>query len=113
MAADRLNPQLAPLCQPLQPAVLRAIATVASEAQRQGRHVGVCGEMAGDPELALLLVGLGARELSMAPASIPHVKAALADHALDELVQVAARVASAPTIEEVEQILAKSLSATV
>jgi phosphoenolpyruvate-protein phosphotransferase len=109
MAADRLNPALTALCQPLQPAVLRAIATIAREAERQGRHAGVCGEMAGDPPLALLLVGLGIRELSMAPASIAHVKAALAGHSLSELTAVAERALFAETAAEVQQVLADSL----
>jgi phosphoenolpyruvate-protein kinase (PTS system EI component) len=74
MAADRLNAHLAELCQPLQPAVLRALAAIAGQAARLGRHAGVCGEMAGDPRQALLLVGLGIGELSMAPASISAVK---------------------------------------
>jgi phosphoenolpyruvate-protein kinase (PTS system EI component) len=109
MAADRLNPRLASLCQPEQPAVLRAIAATAREATRLDRHVGVCGEMAADPPLALLLVGLGVRELSMAPASIPAVKQALASHTLDELRTLAVRALEATTVEEVRRIIHDAL----
>lgn len=111
MAADRLNPHLAELCQPLQPAVLRALAAIAGQAARLGRHAGVCGEMAGDPQQALLLVGLGIGELSMEPASIPAVKEALAAYTLDELRSVAARAVAATTLAEVRQLVAASFPA--
>lgn len=107
MAADRLNPQLASLCQPTQPAVLHAIATVAREARRVGRHVGVCGEMAGDARLGPLLVGLGVSELSMNPTSIPSVKEALAARTSEELRALAERVLQAVTRHEVERLLAE------
>jgi phosphoenolpyruvate-protein phosphotransferase len=109
MAADRLNPRLATLCQPEQPPVLRAIATIAHEATRLDRHVGVCGEMAADPTLALLLVGLGVRELSMAPASIPAVKQALASRTLDELRTLAVRALEARTVDEVQRTIHDAL----
>jgi phosphoenolpyruvate-protein kinase (PTS system EI component) len=59
MAGDRLNPAMTDLLQPLQPAVIHAIATLVSAARLAQRHVAVCGEMAADPRIALLLVGLG------------------------------------------------------
>lgn len=110
MAADRLNPQLAALCQPTQPAVLRAIATIVSAAQRIGRPVGVCGEMAGDPQLALLLVGMGVHELSMTPQRIPAVKEALAAYTADGLRALAMRALQATTVAEVQQMLADGLA---
>jgi phosphoenolpyruvate-protein phosphotransferase len=106
MAADRLSPALTSLCQPTQPAVLQAIAAVVDGAHRAGRHVGVCGEMAGDPKLAPLLVGLGVDELSMTPAGILAVKQALAHHTLDELRTLAASALRAGTIAEVDQAIA-------
>ncbi|HZC78316.1 MAG TPA: putative PEP-binding protein, partial [Ktedonobacterales bacterium] len=109
MAADRLNPQLSELCQPLQPPVLHAIAAVAREAERLGRPVAVCGEMAGDPALALLLVGLGVRELSMSPASIPAVKERLAAYSSAALRTLAARVLQAATLQEARQLLDEQL----
>jgi len=109
MAADRLNPQLSELCQPLQPPVLHAIAAVARAAERLGRPVAVCGEMAGDPALALLLVGLGVRELSMSPASIPTVKERLAAHSSAALRTLAAHLLQAATLEEARQLLDEQL----
>jgi len=105
MATDRLNPRLADLCQPIQPAVLCAIATVAAAGRQAGRTVGVCGEMASDPRLALLLVGLGIDELSMNPASIPAVKAMLAAHSLGETQEFARRALQATTLAEVQRVI--------
>ncbi len=107
MAADRLNPRLAALNDPAQPAVLRAIALVVQAARANGRHVGVCGEMASDPALASLLVGLGVESLSMNPASIPTVKEALASRTLAELRSLAERALQLATVQEVRQLLAE------
>jgi multiphosphoryl transfer protein len=77
MAAERGDERLAPLLTGPQPAVLRLVAETVAGAAQYDRQVGVCGELAGDPPAALLLVGLGVTELSMAPALVPDVKAAL------------------------------------
>ena len=66
-----------PRCCPDQPAVLRLVDATVQAAGARGRWVGVCGELAGDPAAAILLVGLGVTELSMAAALIPEVKATL------------------------------------
>jgi phosphoenolpyruvate-protein kinase (PTS system EI component) len=73
MAAERGNPALAPLLGQALPALLQLVARVVET----GKPVGVCGELAGDPEAAVLLAGLGVTELSMAASRIPAVKAAL------------------------------------
>lgn len=105
MACDRLNAGVASLLHPLQPAVLRAIATLVSAARPAKRHVGVCGEMASDPRMALLLVGLGVDDLSMNPASIPAVKATLAAYSLDEARAIAEQALDAITLAEVETVV--------
>jgi phosphoenolpyruvate-protein phosphotransferase (PTS system enzyme I) len=74
LAIDRTDEEVAPLYNPLHPAVLRLIQFAIEAATRRQIPVGVCGEMAGDPRYAALLLGLGLRELSMAPRSIPRVK---------------------------------------
>ena len=107
MAADRLNPQLAALCDPAQPAVLRAIAAVVRTAQFTRRHVSVCGEMAGDPVLAQLLVGLGIETLSIGPSGIPTVQDALATRTYAELQAMAERVLHLANVREVRQCLAE------
>jgi len=77
MAAERGNPAVAHLYRPDHPAVWRTLELLVTAAAAVGCRVAVCGEMAGDPALAVRLVDLGVTELSMAPASIPEVKAAL------------------------------------
>jgi phosphoenolpyruvate-protein phosphotransferase/dihydroxyacetone kinase phosphotransfer subunit len=74
LAAERGNPRVAALADPLHPAVLQLIAAVTAAAERHGRWVGVCGEAAGDPLAVPLLIGLGVHELSATPRSVPLVK---------------------------------------
>jgi phosphoenolpyruvate-protein phosphotransferase (PTS system enzyme I) len=74
LAIDRTDEQVAPLYNPLHPAVLRLIQFAVEAAVRRRIPVGVCGEMAGEPRYAALLLGLGLRELSMSPRNIPRVK---------------------------------------
>jgi multiphosphoryl transfer protein len=77
MAAERGNAALAGLLDGARAPLLALIAAVIEAADEHGRWVGVCGELAGEPEAAVLLAGLGVRELSMAASRIPAVKAAL------------------------------------
>jgi len=77
MAADRLASDLAHLTDPWQPAVLQLIATTAAAGQRAGKSVGVCGEAAADPLLAVALIGMGITSLSMAAAAVRAVGAQL------------------------------------
>jgi phosphoenolpyruvate-protein phosphotransferase (PTS system enzyme I) len=74
LAVDRLNERITHLYQPTHPAILRLIKMTVEAAHRNGLWVGVCGEMAGDPTLVPLLVGLEVDELSAAPANVPAVK---------------------------------------
>ncbi|MFZ4808999.1 MAG: phosphoenolpyruvate--protein phosphotransferase [Hyphomicrobiaceae bacterium] len=74
-AADRSNPKVAGLYDPLSVASLRALKTITEAGQRHGVPVNLCGEMAGRPLEAMTLIGLGFRSISMAPASIGPVKA--------------------------------------
>jgi phosphotransferase system enzyme I (PtsI) len=81
-AADRLIGDLAAFQDPWQPALLRLVAMVGEAGAAAGKPVGVCGEAAGDPLLALVLVGLGVTSLSMAPAALADVRLLLARHTL-------------------------------
>jgi phosphoenolpyruvate-protein kinase (PTS system EI component) len=69
---------------------LRLVAGVTRAARAHGRWVGACGELAGEPAAAALLVGLGVRELSMAPARIPEVKQVVRGLTLDDAESAAA-----------------------
>ncbi|HZC07978.1 MAG TPA: phosphoenolpyruvate--protein phosphotransferase [Ktedonobacterales bacterium] len=106
MAADRLHPDLAPLRAPTQPALLRAIQQAAQAASARHIPIAVCGEMAGEPTLAALLVGLGVTELSMAPNHIPLVKEALASYRMADLRAAAERAVDAETVEAANRALA-------
>jgi hypothetical protein len=78
LAIDRSDEQVAHLYNPLHPAVLRLIQFAVETALRRGMPISVCGEMAGEPRFAALLLGLGLRNLSMAPRNIPRVSSASA-----------------------------------
>ena len=77
LAADRTNEGLSYLYQPLHPALLRLISMVSVGARKAGIPLSLCGEMAGEPLQAAVLAGLGLRSLSVSPALIPPLKAAL------------------------------------
>ncbi|PGF16978.1 phosphoenolpyruvate--protein phosphotransferase [Natrinema sp. CBA1119] len=79
MAAARENDRVADLRDPCDPAVLHAIERTVAAGDASDAWVGMCGEMAGNPQLTPLLVGLGLDELSMSAVTIPAVKAAIAD----------------------------------
>ncbi len=81
LAVDRGNELIAEIYEPLHPAVLRAIRAVVEAGQRHGIRVGICGEMAGEPLYAVLLVGLGVLDLSVSPYLVPEIKTIL--HACD------------------------------
>ncbi|MDO9334791.1 MAG: putative PEP-binding protein, partial [Caulobacter sp.] len=74
LAVDRNNARVAGLYDALHPAVLRALMQIVDCAHRNGKPVSVCGEMAGDPAAALLLLGMGMDSLSMSIASLPRIK---------------------------------------
>jgi phosphocarrier protein FPr len=77
LAAERGNERLAALADGLDPAVLRLIGLLCEAAERRRRRVGVCGELASDPVAVPFLLGLGVRELSVAPPLVPRVKEAV------------------------------------
>jgi phosphotransferase system enzyme I (PtsI) len=109
LAVDRADPRMAGLYQPLHPAVLRTITEVVRAAEAHGLPVSLCGEMAADPLHALLLVGLGVRDLSMTPAAIPRVKSALRAIRVDHAREVARFCLSVRTAEEIESVLRREL----
>ncbi len=77
LAVDRTDDRVSNLYEPLHPAIVRMLRLVARAARRRGIPVSVCGEMAADPVVLTLLVGLGLTEFSMAPTAIPLAKQAL------------------------------------
>jgi len=110
MAADRGNAALARLQDALHPAVLRAVAGVVAGADAAGIPVAVCGELAGDPAGALVLVGLGVDELSADAGSLDEVRAALAACTAAELEALAASALVAPDAPAVRAAAASLLA---
>jgi phosphotransferase system enzyme I (PtsI) len=92
LAIDRGDDQVAHLYNALHPAVLRLIQFSAEAAVRAGIPISVCGEIAGDPRFTPLLIGLGIRTLSMAPASLPRVKQRLRTLSIAEATRLAGQV---------------------
>ena len=105
LAVDRTDERLAGHYEPASPAVLRLLRMVASAGRRAGTDLAVCGEMAADPLLLALLVGLGFRAFSMAPAAIPMAKRSLSVLDSRQAARVARQAMRAATAEDVYAIL--------
>jgi phosphoenolpyruvate-protein phosphotransferase (PTS system enzyme I) len=101
MAVDRVNEFVSYLYEPLHPALLRLIAGVAQAAKTAGISVTVCGEMAGDPMVAPVLLGLGIYELSMSAVAIPEVKAVMRAMTLAGAQELVQRILKLPTADDV------------
>jgi phosphotransferase system enzyme I (PtsI) len=110
LAVDRTDDRVSDLYEPLHPAIVRMLRSVARAARRRGIPVSVCGEMAADPVVLTLLVGLGLTEFSMAPTAIPLAKQALRGLHAQHAATVAARAIRARTAAEVEQLLVEFVS---
>jgi len=105
LAVDRDNELVSQYYQSLHPAVSWLIQHVVDTATRARKPVAVCGEIAGDPLYTPLLVGLGVREFSMNPISIPDVKNAVRSLSLKEAQAIAETALTLSTAEEVEKVL--------
>jgi phosphotransferase system enzyme I (PtsI) len=110
LAVDRTDDRVSNLYEPLHPAIIRMLRLVARAARRRGIPVSVCGEMAADPIVLTLLVGLGLTEFSMAPTAVPLAKQALRGLNATEATRMAARVLRAHTASDIEKLLAEFMS---
>jgi phosphoenolpyruvate-protein phosphotransferase (PTS system enzyme I) len=110
LAVDRADEQTSHLYDPLHPAILRLVRQAVRGAGRFGRPLAVCGEMAADPALAVLLVGLGVTELSMRPGAIPLVTRVLRSTPAADARRLAARALRSATREAAEHALAAELT---
>jgi phosphotransferase system enzyme I (PtsI) len=109
LAMDRDNERLASLYEPLDPAVLRSIHHTVEAGHAAGRWVGVCGEMAGDPVTAVLLVGMGVDELSMTSFDLPRVKAAIRGVRLSDAEAIARDALLQPSATAVKSVLQRAI----
>ena len=112
LAVDRTDDRVSDLYEPLHPAVLRLVRLVSRAARRTGVPVSLCGEMASDPAMVGLLLGLGLTEFSMTPTAIPLVRQVVADLRTDDARRLARHALSLATAAEVEQFLFDALAAS-
>jgi phosphotransferase system enzyme I (PtsI) len=109
MAADRDNPKVSHLCQPLAPAVLRVLKTVIHTCNRAGKPVTLCGEMAGQHRAFILLLGMGLTRFSMSPAFLPSIKQLAAQVSVSLAKKILAEALEQKTTNQVRQLLTEQL----
>lgn len=110
LAVDRGNEETAPIYEPLHPAVLRAIHTVVQACRAHGRTAGICGEMAGEPLYAVVLLGLGLVEFSVSPFLVPEIKTILNESTCVEAKALAEHCLGLPTPADVRAVVTEYMS---
>jgi phosphotransferase system enzyme I (PtsP) len=110
LAVDRNNARVADLYHSLHPAVLQALVDVAAACKAEGKKVGICGELAGDPEGAVLLLAMGYDLLSMNATSLPKVKQALRNIRFSEAEELLARVLQLDHAEMIHRCMQQFLT---
>ncbi len=110
LAVDRNNARVADLYHALHPAVIQALANVAAAARAEGKSIGICGELAGDPEGAVLLLAMGYDVLSMNSTSLPRVKKALRNISMAEAEELLTEVMALEDVVAVHQRLHRFLT---
>ena len=113
LAVDRTDDRVSAFYEPLHPAVLRLIRMVRRAAARRMIPVSLCGEMASDPALLGLLIGLGLTDFSMTPAAIPMAQDAIRSLNAARARAMASHALTLGTVEEIEKFLFDSLELTV
>ncbi len=110
LAVDRGNEAIAEIYEPLHPAVIRAIRAVVEAGERFKIPVGICGEMAGEPLYAILLIGLGLGEFSVSPYLVPEIKTIIRASTYEESVALAKRCLGLATPAEVRVVVTEFMS---
>jgi phosphoenolpyruvate-protein phosphotransferase (PTS system enzyme I) len=113
MAADRVNEKVAYLYNPLHPAILRLIRQIVQAAHNERIWVGMCGEMAADPLLTPLLVGLGLDEFSTGPSFVPQVKKSIREVHFAECRELAEKALTCTTSADIEELVQTQLKTEV
>ncbi len=111
LAVDRSSPELAYLASFFDPAILRLVRMVIQAGKNHSRPVLVCGAMASDPLAAILLVGMGLRELSMEAAAIPEIREAIGSITVAEAEEAAKAAFAAETTKDIERVLIERFAA--
>ncbi|MCI0632272.1 MAG: phosphoenolpyruvate--protein phosphotransferase, partial [Phycisphaerales bacterium] len=110
MAADRDNPKVSHLCQPLAPPVLRVLSSVIKACHKVNKPLTLCGEMAGQPRAFVLLFAMGLRSFSMSPAFIPTMKDLAAHLTQEDARQVLRKALTLRTTAAVKRFMAEQLA---
>jgi phosphoenolpyruvate-protein kinase (PTS system EI component) len=105
MAADRDNPKVSHLCDPLAPAVLRVLSSVIKSCNDHKKPVTLCGEMAGRPRSFVLLLGMGLRSFSMSPAWIPSIKELASQLSVTTAEEILGRAMRCKTTAQIRRLL--------
>ena len=113
VAVDRGNERIASLYSAAHPAVIQLVRDVVRAGTRVGVDVSLCGEMAGQPEFVMLLIGLGLRSLSMTPPAIPEVKKIIRSVSVDQCKRVARKAGSFDSDREVLNYLRDEVNKVV
>ncbi len=109
LAVDRMNEKIAYLYEPTHPAIIRLIKHIIEAGHQAGLWVGMCGEMAGEPALALLLLGMGLDEFSASPVQVPLVKKVVRSVEYRLAQSIAQEALTLKTSKEVENFLTAHL----
>jgi len=109
LAMDRGNEKIAYLYEPLDPSILRSIRATVLAGHAKNRWVGVCGEMAGDPRIAALLLGMDVDEFSVSPFDLPRVKAVVRALPYQRARELADQALRLPRASDIRELLAREL----
>ncbi len=110
LAIDRVNEHVSYLYEPLHPSIIRIIKNIVQSANECNTPVAICGEMAADPVYVVVLLGLGLKEFSMNPISIPKVKRIIRNVRLSEVKVFVEELFKMPTAKEIEKAVRKWLN---
>ncbi|MGH4140695.1 phosphoenolpyruvate--protein phosphotransferase [Clostridium sp.] len=109
-AVDRMNEKISYLYNPFHPALLRLVKLVIESAHKENKWVGMCGEVAGDPKIIPILIGMGLDEFSMSPISILKARGIIRNISQSEMKILADQVVNLPTADEVEKFIEKNIN---
>ncbi|MCC5910234.1 MAG: phosphoenolpyruvate--protein phosphotransferase [Clostridiaceae bacterium] len=108
-AVDRMNEKISYLYEPFHPAILRMIKMVIDHAHKAGKWAGMCGEMAGDPNIIPILLGLGLDEFSMSAISILPARKIISELTFEDMKKMAEKAVNLSTAEEVKNFVKASI----
>ncbi len=113
LAVDRVNEKIAYLYEPAHPAVMLLIKNIIEAGHKAGIWVGMCGEMAGDIYMTLILLGLGLDEFSTSPVAVPEIKRIIRSVTMDQAREIAQQAITLSTGKEVERFAKRKLKEIV